>query len=78
MGMIIDEQALAEWADSRQCSIEIARAIFENADGDDNAHEIWMGCEQDLSDRIMARAWELAEPETDVLYWGVQPEHRPT
>jgi hypothetical protein len=38
---IIDETALAGWAAERKLTIQVARAIFEVADGDDDAQRIF-------------------------------------
>lgn len=38
---LLDEEALAQWAQSHHTSIDVAWALFEMADGDDEAERIW-------------------------------------
>lgn len=54
-----------EWAVSRETSIEVAEAIFELAQGDENkAQQIW----EDGDDRVIDIAF--SKTEEDELYWG--------
>jgi len=71
MAWTLDLDALEQWAATRNTSIEIARAIFEIADDDDQAALMW----EDPAwfgalGRIQARAFELTD--ADTLHWGVE------
>lgn len=70
---------ISEWADPRKTSDEIAQAILEIAVDWDDAQRIWEeGCDAETEAKIRARAWELADPEEDHLWWGISKEERPT
>lgn len=59
---------LEQDADNRGTSVEVMYAIAEAADDSAALESIWAnGTGQDT---IIARAWELASDDTDVLYWG--------
>ena len=69
----VTSQETTEFAASREISDEIAQAILELAAGDaDRAQEIWEN--GDEADHVIARAWELADAETDTLHWGEEIE----
>ena len=71
----VTSQEITEFASSREISDEIAQAILEMSAGDaDRAQEIWEN--GDEADQVVARAWQLADAETDTLYWG-DPIERP-
>jgi hypothetical protein len=67
------------WADVRNTSTEIAQAILEHVDFDEDAAQvIWQdGCDTETNDKIMARAWALADADTEKLFWGEATETRP-
>lgn len=53
---------IQEFADTRETSIEIALAIFElAADGDEQ--RMWEAPSDEETNQVMARAWELADPD---------------
>ena len=64
---------IAQWADVRNTSEEIAEAILEHVEWDeDKAQDIWAnGCDAETEAAILSRAWSFADTtETDALYWG--------
>lgn len=67
---MLDIQALKHWADCRETSGEIAMAIFEIADGDDDADRIWESPSDTESAQVIARAWALADDDREKLFWG--------
>lgn len=66
---------IAEFASTRETSNEIAAAIFELApEGDES--RMWAEPTAAESAAVITRAWNLADPETDCLYWGVETIRR--
>ena len=66
---------IAEFASTRETSNEIAAAIFEiAAEGDEN--RMWTDPTDDEAARVIARAWELADSDTDHLNWGCETIRR--
>lgn len=63
---------LNAWADSRNTSIEIAKAIFDLAEA--NADEIWCAPTPAQVEKIRNRAFEHSD--ATVLYWGDETIHR--
>lgn len=57
-------------------SPEILQAIHEAVNGDPSAFDaVWDDPEE--LDTILTRAWELADDETDRLFWGWETFYRP-
>ena len=67
-----DLEAMKQWAESRECSMEIAKAIFDIADGDDDAHRIWEAPTPDEIAKVEAQAWAYCKNGEQVLHWGVE------
>lgn len=66
-----DNDALTAWADARQTSIEVAEAIFQFADDDDQADKIWEDPEYfGLFEKVRAAAFRMTDE--SVLHWGVE------
>jgi hypothetical protein len=68
--MIYVPPNIATFASCRECSDEIALAIFEIAEEGDEAR-MWQDPTEAEQAAVIKRAWELA-PEEDVLHWGVE------
>lgn len=76
-------QSLAQWADARQTSIEIARAIKDAArnragDGLDietAMQDLWEGPTD--AERALIEAAAFATTDEDELHWGVEVCRRP-
>ena len=68
---IEDRQALEQWADCHNTSIEVAEAIFFVADGDDDAERVW----QDPTEEEVLAIWECATnnglTDGSDLWWGI-------
>ena len=70
MSIYENTAAMEQDAASRETSIEIMEAIAERASDVAEFKSIWEnGTNQDA---ILARAWELADDDTDTLYWGCE------
>ncbi|MFI2992438.1 hypothetical protein C0Q87_00840 [Klebsiella aerogenes] len=62
---------VGEWASLRNTSLEIAEAIFELANYDEQlAEKIW----EEGSDEVLSRAF--AKTDKDSLFWGEQTIER--
>lgn len=73
----LDLEALERWADARQTSMEIAKAIFDIAETDDDAHRIWEDPTEDEMTKVMTTAWrDFADDDTTTLHWGIERIHR--
>ena len=62
-------QDIEQFADSGQCSYEVAMAIFELTGEERSADDIWADPTEQEYIAIRDRAFELAGDET-VLHWG--------
>lgn len=62
---------IREWAQVRETSDEIARAIFELTTGAD-AQRLWENPTPEEASHVVRRAWEIADPEEGALYWGAE------
>lgn len=71
---------LAHWADVRQTSLPVAKAIWEHAGNgcEGTAERIWSNPTPEEIANIEARAWQLADPDDDILHWGVTAIKRPS
>ena len=66
--------ALEQDASSRETSVEIMYAIAEAADDTVALESIWEnGTNQGA---ILARAWEIADDDTEQLFWGCESFER--
>lgn len=73
--MYMSRSEIERWADLHSTSLPIARAIIETARDEHHAQAIWEG--DAATAAIMVRAWELADPEDDHMFWGECREDRP-
>jgi len=65
-----------DWADSRETSLPVARAIWVHCDGDaSRAQAVWGDPDANTQDEIMACAW--ASTDADTLCWGEESFNRP-
>ena len=62
---------IREWAQARETSDEVARAIFELTTGQD-AQRLWESPSVEEEKRVMRRAWEIAAPDEGALFWGTE------
>jgi hypothetical protein len=69
-------QELEQWASSHETSYEIAMAIDEICRSEKKMERVWQEPTPSEDRRIIRRAWELADPEQVVLYWGESKIHR--
>lgn len=60
----IEEIAGAKLTPSRSVS------DFDDEPAPSAADLLWQDATPEQMDRIISRAWELADPETEELYWG--------
>lgn len=65
-----------EWADARETSYEIARAIWEKADDEEEAQRLWADPTTSEARSIVARAWELDCDNQESLFWGCEEIYR--
>jgi phage-related protein len=75
--MISLPQNIRTFASTHETSDAVALAIFEfaaNLDGD--AERLWREPTTAEQEGVIARAWQLAEPETTVLHWGNERFYR--
>ena len=63
---------IREWAQSRETSDEVARAIFELSNDGQETQRLWESPSAEEQKRIIKRAWEIAEPDEGALYWGTE------
>lgn len=70
MSIYENASAMEQDASSRETSIEIMAAIAERASDYAELQSIWEN--GTYLDEIVARAWELADDDTDTLYWGYE------
>ena len=63
---IINAETNNGWESDR----EIVQAILEIAADDEDANRIWADPTEEQREQVVARAWELADEDTDALYWG--------
>lgn len=68
--MYVTTETAAEFANSREISNEIAQAILEMANDEEQANAIWEDPDNSAYARVVARAWELADAEETELFWG--------
>lgn len=62
---------IQSWADTRETSLEIAQAIFELANNNEQlAQQIW----ENGDDRVLALAF--SKTDKDELYWGTEKASR--
>ena len=75
-----NELDLQRWAYARQTSIEIAKAIYELANGDlATMQRIYDAPTDHERDQVLQMAWGTAKPSLNRLFWGwPQPFKRPT
>ena len=64
------------WADSRQTDEEIAEAIFEYRKSPQSRHRVWEEPTDKEFKNIGRRAFQLADRNTKVLYWGMEEIRR--
>lgn len=77
--MYVSLADLDRWCDTHQTSQPIAEAIFAAAKDEAHVEAIWMADATDVDyDAILASAWENADPDKTVMYWGDTRELRPT
>lgn len=68
-------QNVRTFASTRETSWPIALAIFEIADeGDEN--RVWQAPTIQEEAAVIARAWELADTDEEVLRWGMSKIER--
>jgi hypothetical protein len=58
---------IREFCESREISYEIGQAIFDIVGAENAAEELENGYE---SEAVIAAAWDLADDETEELFWG--------
>jgi hypothetical protein len=63
------------FASTRETDYVIALAIFEIAAEDDEAR-MWESPTEEEAAAVIARAWELADADVDVLHWGNERHYR--
>jgi hypothetical protein len=58
------------YSDIFQSSAEIITAIFERATSLRDATRLWESPSDTEVSEISAKAWQIADSETNILYWG--------
>lgn len=66
----LDEAEYEEWRDSRETSMEVARAIWAFAETPSDAERIWEDPSPKELELVTAQAWSIADDDEDELYWG--------
>ena len=75
--MIFLTENIKTFASTHETSDAVALAIFEfaaNLDGD--PERLWREPTTAEQEGVIARAWQLAEPETTALHWGNETFYR--
>lgn len=68
----IDLNALERWAEVREASLPLAKAIFDIAHDDDEAHRIWESPTPDEKAKVESIAFSRYAPDEEVLHWGIE------
>ena len=74
MSIYENNAAMEQDAASRETSVEIMESIAELASDYAELQSIWDNGTH--LDEIVARAWELADDDTETLYWGCESFER--